>query len=107
MLSTSFLICLGGEGVNFITTKETIKFSIIPINPIPSGEIPNSQFSGVFDSGLINLKFTIYAEVKAMPVIIPEMAPCLFIRLLKMPMMMTGKTEEAASPNAKATVAVT
>lgn len=39
-----------------------------------------------------------------MPAIIPEIAPCRFMRLEKIPIMRTGKIDEAASPKAMATV---
>ena len=42
-----------------------------------------------------------------MPTIMPLMAPYLFIRLSKMPRMMAGKNDEAASPKARATTCAT
>ena len=42
-----------------------------------------------------------------MPHIMPAMAPCLFIFFEKMPIIRVGKKEEAANPNAKATVLAT
>ncbi len=42
-----------------------------------------------------------------MPDIMPAIAPCLFIFLEKIPMIRVGKKEDAAKPNAKATVLAT
>ncbi len=42
--------------------------------------------------------------VKIIPQAIPAMAPSRFIRLEKIPMRRVGKKDEAARPNAKATV---
>ena len=41
MLSTNSLIFSGVGFVNLETIKDTIKLIIIPIVPIPSGDIPN------------------------------------------------------------------
>ena len=45
--------------------------------------------------------------VKIIPIIIPEIAPCWFIRLSKIPKIIAGKKEEAASPKASATTCAT
>jgi hypothetical protein len=56
MLSTISSISFGGGLVILEIKKATKKFKSIPIEPIPSGEIPNSQFTGSFERGLMNLK---------------------------------------------------
>ncbi|MQM40203.1 hypothetical protein KBTX_04250 [wastewater metagenome] len=44
-----------------------------------------------------------YTSVVVRPTIMPVMAPALFMRLLKIPSMSTGNSEEAARPKASAT----
>ena len=44
---------------------------------------------------------------KAIPQIIPSMAPWRFIRLSKMPRIIAGKNDDAASPKANATTSAT
>ena len=58
ILSTRASIDAGGGGVNFETTVATTKLSTIPTAPMPSGEMPNSQYSATFRSGRTNLKKT-------------------------------------------------
>ena len=70
---------------------------------MPSGDIPHNQFDEELSSGCMNLKYTIYAKVKSSPANIPEMAPSLFIFLVKIPKKSAGKSVAAASPNANAT----
>ena len=79
----------------------------IPIVPMPSGDIPHNQFDEELSSGCMNLKYKIYPRVKIRPAIIPEMAPSLFMTLVKIPKRMAGKRVAAASPNAKATTCAT
>ena len=45
--------------------------------------------------------------MKESPAIIPAMAPSLFMRLEKIPIKITGKNDEAASPKANATTCAT
>ena len=85
----------------------TMKFTSIPITPIPSGDMPNHQFSGVLYSGCMNLNQTMYEVVNAIPAIIPVIAPGPFILLEKIPITMAGKNEDAARPKANATIAAT
>ena len=47
----------GGE-VKRVTTRVVAKLSSMPTVPMPSGEIPKSQFSAWFDSGATNLNQT-------------------------------------------------
>ena len=75
--------------------------------PIPSGEIPKSQWSGEFSSGDTNLKRTMYAAVNRIPTSIPATAPSRVVRFEKIPRMIAGKNEDAASPNANATTSPT
>ena len=56
MFSIKSLISCGGGGVKELTDSVTQKFRSIPNVPIPSGEIPNHQFSAEFNSGFRNLK---------------------------------------------------
>ena len=46
MSSMSSRMCTGGAAVNRLTVNATPKFSSMPTTPMPSGEMPNSQFSG-------------------------------------------------------------
>ena len=46
MRSTSSRTSAGGGFVSALTPSATAKFNKAPKVPIPSGEIPNSQFSG-------------------------------------------------------------
>ena len=45
--STSALTSDEGAGVSALTPKATAKFKTAPNVPMPSGEIPKSQFSGI------------------------------------------------------------
>ena len=54
--STKSWIFFGGGEVILLTELATIKLNSIPKVPIPSGEIPNHQFSEELADGLINLK---------------------------------------------------
>ena len=56
MSSTIAWTSIGGVGVNLLTVIATVKFAIVPSVPIPSGEIPNNQFSGLSADGLMVLK---------------------------------------------------
>ena len=56
MRSTSSRTLPGGEGVNLDTVSATAKLMSIPTVPIPSGEIPNHQFSGESAAGLTKRK---------------------------------------------------
>ena len=56
MFSTISFISLGGLLVMLETEKAIVKFINIPTKPIPSGEIPNNQFSEKFKEVFINLK---------------------------------------------------
>ena len=76
---------------------------IMPMVPIPSGDIPHNQFDEEFSSGCMNLKYTIYPKVKIRPAIIPETAPCLFIAFVNIPKRRAGKSVAAARPKANAT----
>ena len=44
--------------MNRDTVSATAKLMSIPIVPMPSGEIPNHQFSGVLAAGSMNLNQT-------------------------------------------------
>ena len=81
----------------------TKKFIIIPTTPIPSGDIPSSQYSDVLYSGEINLKNIIYVAVKIRPDNIPNIAPYWFILFEKIPITIAGNIDAAAKPKAKAT----
>ena len=50
------VIGIGGGSVSLLTIKAVKKLKNIPKVPIPSGEIPNNQFSAKLVEGLINLK---------------------------------------------------
>tara|TARA_Y100000590_G_C15527062_1_gene941682 strand:- start:13 stop:174 length:162 start_codon:yes stop_codon:yes gene_type:complete len=50
------IILLGGGGVKNETRKLVKMFNSMPINPIPSGDIPKNQYSLEFISGYKNLK---------------------------------------------------
>ena len=47
MDSTSVRICSGAAGVNRLTTAATTKFSSAPTAPMPSGDMPNHQWSAL------------------------------------------------------------
>src|SRR3546814_12367121 len=87
-----------------------MKLMTAPTAPKPSGEMPNSQFSGesasMFVPGMKNqpLQVNRYTLVETSPASMPTTAPAEFIFVEKMPIMIAGKSELAASPKAKATV---
>lgn len=56
MFSTRAWTCAGGGGVKRDTVRATAKLRSMPMVPIPSGEMPNSHFSGMFAAGFTNLK---------------------------------------------------
>ena len=58
-------------------------------------------------TGRTDRRCALRAQVDPMPQIIPAMAPSRLNRFEKIPMTMTGKNDEAASPKAKATTAAT
>ena len=53
---------------------------------------------------MIPLCWNTYNKVTPIPANIPAIAPSLFIVLEKIPIISAGKSDEAAKPNAKATV---
>ena len=95
--------------MNLDTMNATAKFAIAPTVPNASGEIPRNQLAATL--GAISVPLTknqplnqkMYNRVKPIPANIPEIAPAVFMRLEKIPIINTGKMEDAAKPNAKAT----
>ena len=83
----------------------TAKLINIPIEPIPSGEIPRNQ--SALEVPGINLNQMMYAAVKTIPQIMPATAPVAFMRFQKIPRSIAGKKLLAARPKAKATTAAT
>ena len=91
------------------TVNATTKLMIAPTAPNDKGEMPNNQLSGVLANELVSLiknqpKYKkIYTKVDNKPANIPAIAPVLFTRLEKIPIISTGKMDAAAIPKAKAT----
>ncbi len=105
--STKSCTSCGGGAVKAETPIATTKLIIIPIVPMPSGDTPNHQCSAVFNSGCVNLKYTMYHAVNVIPAIMPATAPYVFVLFVKMPRMIAGKNEAAARPKANATTCAT
>ncbi len=109
MCSTISWISAGGGGVIFDTTKATKKLINAPTAPKEPGLMPRIQCAASSGAKAVLWKKKkplyqkMYSNVLNRPANIPAMAPLLFIRRLKMPIIRAGKIEEAASPKAKAT----
>src|SRR5690606_41079211 len=100
---------MGGSAFTFDTEKATAKLTRAPTAPIDSGEIPSSQHSAVSGRLLVPgmnsqpLYTKMYTRVKVRPDSMPRVAPTLFTRLEKIPIIRAGNSEAAAIPNASAT----
>jgi hypothetical protein len=69
----------------------------------PSGEIPNHQLSfkpatASFHHQKSKFEFQHIESINSKPIIIPAIAPSLFIFLSKIPRMIAGNNEAAANP---------
>ena len=84
--------------------------TIAPIAPKAFGSIPKNQLGSIFPKkdvdgmNIIPLCWKTYKRVNPIPASIPAIAPSLLIFLEKIPIINAGKIDEAARPNAKATV---
>ena len=91
------------------TINATAKLIAAPTEPKASGAIPRNQLSGVLGSMLVPGKKNhplyqkIYRSVDPIPQSIPEVAPVRLTFFEKIPIIIAGKIEEAARPNARAT----
>jgi hypothetical protein len=103
-------MCSGGGAVTADTRKATAKLTMAPTAPKAFGEMPKNQSgpcpprNSVPGMKKMPLCWNTYSRVTVIPASMPAMAPALFIRLLKMPIISAGKIDDAARPKAMATV---